>query len=404
VTASEAGIPESLRNNYYTQFLPRVGFAYRLNNKTTIRAGAGLYNMILLGSVFFSLTGTVQSDVRSFNNISPQGRPIFSLPETRPPGVTGVVGGSLGAFEFRTANQIDFRPPQMMQWNFSIDRELSSTTGLRLSYIANKSTHMPWAPDLNQAASSTQFFTQRPLTDRPFPNWGLIYSRDAGANSIYQSFQAELNRRFKSGFTLNSAYTLAKQLGDGAGPNPSGYAGETGGGRVTNSLNRRADRGDVYATRRHRFVNSLVYDLPFGRGRRLMSNANRFADAVLGGWSMSSLMIIQTGPFLTPTFSGGDPSGTNAPRAARNGRIGWVRRRVNWPSRIAPAGWTVPPSSARAACLEPPISSTAPSAYCPAATSPPLAASATRASASPSAQAPSAGTPVCARALFWPNA
>jgi hypothetical protein len=249
--------------------------------------------------------------------------------------VTGVVGGSLGAFEFRTANQIDFRPPQMMQWNFSIDRELSSTTGLRLSYIANKSTHMPWAPDLNQAASSTQFFTQRPLTDRPFPNWGLIYSRDAGANSIYQSFQAELNRRFKSGFTLNSAYTLAKQLGDGAGPNPSGYAGETGGGRVTNSLNRRADRGDVYATRRHRFVNSLVYDLPFGRGRRLMSNANRFADAVLGGWSMSSLMIIQTGPFLTPTFSGGDPSGTNAPRRGtqRPDRVGAATGELAEPDR-----------------------------------------------------------------------
>ena len=337
VTASEAGIPESLRNNYYAQFLPRLGFAYRLNNKTTIRAGAGMYNMILLGSIFFSLTGTVQSDVRSFNNVSPTGRPIFSLPDTRPPGVNGVVGGSLGAFEFRTANQIDFKPPQMLQWNLSIDRELSSTTGLRLSYIANKGTNMPWAPDLNQAPTSTQFFTQRPLTDRPFPNWGLIYSRDAGANSLYQSFQAELNRRFKGGFTFNGAYTLAKQLSDAAGPNPSGFAGETGGGRVTNSLNRAADRGDVYATRRHRMVNSLVYDLPFGRGRKLMANANRFADAVLGGWSVSSLMIIQTGPYLTPTFSAvGDPSGTNAPRRGtqRPDRLGAATGEVSDPTRV----------------------------------------------------------------------
>jgi hypothetical protein len=314
VTASEAGIPEGLRQNYYKQFLPRVGFAYRLNDKTTIRGGVGTYNMILLGSIFFSLTGTVQSDVRSFNNINAQGRPIFLLPDTRPGNETGVRAGSLGTFEFRTANQIDFKPPQMHQWNLTIDRQLSGNTGMRLSYIGNKSTQMPWAPDLNQAPSSTNFFTNRPLTDRPFPNWGLIYSRDAGANSIYNSMQAEVNRRFASGFTYSVAYTLAKHLGDAAGPNPSSFAGETGGGRVTNSYNRRADRGDVYATRRHRFVNNFVYELPFGKGRKFLAGSNRFADAVLGGWSLSSLIILQSGPFLTPTVSVGDPSGTNATR------------------------------------------------------------------------------------------
>ncbi len=335
VTASQAGIPESLRKNYYTQFLPRLGFAYRLNDKTTIRGGAGFYNMILLGSVFFSLTGTVQSDVRSFDNVNSQGKPIFVLPETRPANVSGVRAGSLGTFEFRTANQIDFKPPQMLQWNLTIDRQLNSSTGMRISYIANKSTNMPWAPDLNQPLSSTQYFANRPLTDRPFPNWGLIYSRDAGANAIYNSMQAEVNRRFTSGFTYSVAYTLAKNLADNAGPSPGSFAGETGGGRVTNSYNRRADRGDVYATRRHRFVNNLVYDLPFGKGRKFLTNSNRLADSVLGGWSLSSLIILQSGPFLTPTFSGGDPSGTNAPRrgAQRPDRVGAADGSVANPDR-----------------------------------------------------------------------
>ncbi len=337
VTASEAGIPESLRKNYYTQFLPRVGFAYRYNDKTTIRGGFGYYNMILLGSIFFSLTGTVQSDVRSFNNVDTNGRPIFSLPETRPANASGITSGSLGAFEFRTANQIDFKPPQMAQWNLTIDRQLNSTTGLRVSYIANKSTNMPWAPDLNQALPSTTYFAQRPLTDRPFPNWGLIYSRDAGANSIYNSMQAELNRRFAKGFTYSVAYTLAKHLSDAAGPNPGSFAGETGGGRVTNSLNRRADRGDVYATRRHRFVNNLVYDLPFGKGRRYMASANGVADAIFGGWSISSLIILQSGPFMTPVMSSaGDPSGTNATRRGtqRPDRVGAANGSVSDPTRV----------------------------------------------------------------------
>jgi hypothetical protein len=205
-----------------------------------------------------------------------------------------------------------------------VDRQLGEAMGLRLSYIGNKSTHMPWAPDINQPQSSTSFFTQRPLTDRPFPNWGLIYSRDAGANSVFNSVQAELNRRFAKGLSFNLSYTLAKHLSDAAGPRPTGWAGETGGGRVTNSLDRRADRGDVFATRRHRSLTTLVYELPFGKGRTFMNNAGRAADAIVGGWSISSILTLQTGPYLTPLFTGGDPSGTNAPRRGdqRPDRIG----------------------------------------------------------------------------------
>ncbi|MCC6291666.1 MAG: TonB-dependent receptor [Bryobacterales bacterium] len=333
ITAKDAGLPESLRNTYKTQFLPRVGLAYRLNNKTTLRASGGLYNMILMGSVFYSLTGTVQSDVRNFNNIGADGKPIFALPETRTPG-SGVRGGSLGTFEFRTANQIDFKPPQMFQWALTVDRELSRTTGLRVSYIGNRSYQLPWAPDVNQMTPSTSFYARRTSLDRPFPNWGLIFSRDAGANSFYNSLQFEVNRRFTSGLSFTTAYTLAKNLADNAGPAPTGFAGETGGGRVTNSLDRRADRGDVYATRRHRFVTTMVYQLPFGKGRKFMSGAGRAAELVLGGWQVSSILTLQSGPFLTPTFSGGDPSGTNAPSrgSQRPDRVGEANGSVSSPN------------------------------------------------------------------------
>jgi hypothetical protein len=323
VTAKEAGLPEALRNTYKAQFLPRIGFAYRMNDKTTLRLSYGQYNMILLGSVFFSLTGTVQSDVRNFNNVSESGAPIFTLPDTRTPG-SGVRGGAQGTFEFRTANQIDFKPPTMSQWGLSIDRQLGRNLGLRVSYVGNKSSHLPWAPDVNQMQPSTRFFAQRNSLDRPFPNWGLIFSRDAGANAFYNELQWELNRRFSNGLSFTSAYTFAKNLADNAGPAPGSFAGETGGGRVTNSLNRRGDRGDVYATRRHRFLTTMVYELPFGNGRKYMARANRAVDAVLGGWQISSILTLQSGPFLTPTFAGGDPSGTNAASrgASRPDRLG----------------------------------------------------------------------------------
>jgi outer membrane receptor protein involved in Fe transport len=334
VTAAEAGLPEALRLTYKKQFLPRVGLAYRLNDKTTVRLSGGLYNMIVMGSVFYSLTGTVQSDVRNFNNVGTDGKPIFALPDTRTPG-SGVRGGSVGTFEFRTANAIDFKPPQMLQWGLSIDRQLSNNTGIRVSYIGNRSYQLPWAPDVNQMTPSTSYYAQRTSLDRPFPNWGLIFSRDTGANAIYNSLQMELNRRFSKGLSFNTSYTLAKNLADNAGPAPSGFAGETGGGRVTNSLDRRADRGDVYATRRHRFLNTLVYELPFGKNRQFMSNANRAVDMVLGGWQISSILTLQSGPFLTPTFSGGDPSGTNGPSrgSQRPDRLGAANGTLDNPTR-----------------------------------------------------------------------
>lgn len=313
VTAKEAGLPEGLRKTFKTEFLPRLGFAYRLNPKTTIRGSGGIYNMLLLGSVFFSLTGTVQTDVRLFNNIGADGRPVFVLPETRTPG-SGVRGGSLGTFEFRTANEINFKPPHMLQWGLSVDRELSSTTGLRVSYIGNRSYQLPWAPDINMMAPSTTFFSQRSRLERPFPNWGLIFTRAPGGNALYNSLQVEVNRRFAQGLTYGLSYTLAKNLADNAGPAPSGFAGETGGGRVTNSLDRRGDRGNVYATRRHRFLNTFVWQLPFGQGRRWLSGAGRLPEAVLGGWQLSGVLTLQSGPYLTPVFSGsGDPSGSGAP-------------------------------------------------------------------------------------------
>jgi hypothetical protein len=149
------------------------------------------------------------------------------------------------------------------------------------------------------------------LTDRPFPYWGRIYAYDSGANSIYNQMQTEIDRRVRKDLTFSSAWTWAKNLTD-AGGNSNGFSSENGGGRVANSLNRRNDRGNVGPTRRHRSVSTAIYELPFGKGKKFMSSAPGVLDAVAGGWRISSIVLLQSGPWLTPQMSGGDPSGTNA--------------------------------------------------------------------------------------------
>ena len=71
-----------------------------------------------------------------------------------------------------------------------------------------------------------------------------------------------------------------------------------------------ADYGNVAFTRRHRFVSTFLYELPFGRDRRFASGIGRGLDALVGGWDVTGVTLFQSGPFLTPFFSNGDPSGT----------------------------------------------------------------------------------------------
>jgi hypothetical protein len=312
LTAKEANWPETLRFPWKKNFDPRVGFAYRpfSDTKTVIRGGAGIFTMTILGSVFYSLTAIHSSDVTAYQNSLQGGRPVFQWPQTS--GGVGIGSVPVGTQDFRTANGEHFRDPYSIQWNLSVEREVGWSTGLRVSYIGLRSIHLPWAPDLNQPQPSTTPFTRRPLTDRPFPNWNIIFSRDSGGNGIYNALQTELTHRFKSGLTLDSAWTWSKNIADNAGPAPSGYAAENGGGRNTNSLCRACDRGNVAASRRHRWISTFVYELPFGKGKQFGGSMNPIAHAIVGGWRLSGIMLLQTGPFLTPIMSGGDPSGTNA--------------------------------------------------------------------------------------------
>jgi len=312
--ANQAGWPDTLRFSQKKDFNPRFGFAFRPFNdtKTVIRGGVGRYTMTILGAVFYSLTGISSSDVREFTNTIQNGVPAFQLPQISTNG-SGVTSTPYGQAYFGTANDPHFKDPYSIQWNLSGERDLGWNTGLRVSYIALRSVQLPWAPEINQPQPSTVPYAQRPLTDRPFPYWGRINTRDTGANAIYNSMQTELTHRARGGLTLNGAWTWAKDLSDANGPTSSGFSGETGGGRVTNSLCRRCDRGNVGPVRRHRFLSSAVYELPFGKSRRFGSSWSPVLDAIGGGWHMSSILLLQTGPYLTATMSGGDPSGTNAP-------------------------------------------------------------------------------------------
>ncbi|HET6206486.1 MAG TPA: TonB-dependent receptor, partial [Terracidiphilus sp.] len=325
---SDAGFPSGLKNTPKTRFLPRFGFAYRPagNDRWAIRGGVGIYQINMLGSSFYSLTGTIQAQTQQFSNSYDPGTHAIGYQWPVIYGGAGSAGGTTnyGQDYFGTANSVNWKDPYTEQWSLSVDHDFGAGYGMRLSYIGSVTHQLVWAPDENTLPfSSTVSAYDQPFTARLFPNWGRINTRATGANSNYNSMQVNGNHRFQSGFEFHSTFTWANALADNQGPASVGFGGEGGGNRATSILSRRADYGRVYGTRRLRWNNTGLYDLPFGRGKMIGGNMSRAANLIAGGWRLSGIFTTQTGAYITPNFPSGqgDPSGTGS--GLNSSAAGW---------------------------------------------------------------------------------
>jgi hypothetical protein len=315
LSSSEAHLPSSLRKSQKDRVLPRVGLAWRPFNddKTAVRAGFGVYNTTMLGSIFFAMTNTLQAaSLNMFNSLTDTGM-AYMWPKSSP----GLGGPQYGTSSFNTPDQIDWKDPYSMQWNLSVDHQFGSNIGSRISYIGMKTDDLVWTPDLNAMSySTTTPATERDLKERPFPNWGAINSHLNGAQANYEALQVEVNHRTQHGVTFESAYTWAKNLADNSGSNSSSFQSENGdnSSHSTYLYDRALDYGNVNGTRHHRWSTTGVYELPFGHGRSFASNANGFENTIIGGWQLSGIFLWQTGPYLSAHIpsADADPSGTGS--------------------------------------------------------------------------------------------
>jgi outer membrane receptor protein involved in Fe transport len=316
VTAQSLGLPKTFRRADKNNWAPRFGFAYQLNQKTVLRGGIGAFYGHFSGVVPAAVSGGPFSLSTTSNNSFVNGQPVFTF--AQPFAAAGVPG----ALNLNGISP-DLRNHVSTQYSFTIEREITSTTGIRINYIGAKGSQLPYQRNINQPLPSTTPFS---AARRPYPRYNNIIFAESGANSLYSGLQVQLNRRFHNGFLLSSAWTWAKSLSD---------VDDTGSAElntvIENAYDRRRDRSDIYSVPRHQWMNQVLYEVPFGK------------TAWWGGWQLSALINLSTGNFLNPQFTGSDPSGTNnvGGRPDVAGEVRYPETLASWFDRSA---FTVPPA------------------------------------------------------------
>jgi hypothetical protein len=180
--------------------------------------------------------------------------------------------------------------------------------GVRFSYTGSAGRDLEAMIDQNQVPANTLGYAQV-AASRPYPLWSILQSVANIAQSNYNSGTIELSRHTGKGLTYDASYTFTRDLSNDGGATPSAFA-VAGGSFLTDRFHPGLDYGNVIYDRRHRFLATYLYDLPFGHGQPWLSTGS-LANALTGGWQLGGITILQSGPFLTPYQQSVDPANTN---------------------------------------------------------------------------------------------
>lgn len=313
ITPQQAGVPNGLLFNQHDNWAPRFGLAFRPSddNKTVIRAGAGIFYLLQSGN------NTVSQPILNLPFIVDESisQPVVNgLPTTRAENLFQPFSADSS---FNTPYLATFDPhnrvPYLAEWNFAIQRELMPNMALELSYVGSKGTHLEEMYPFNVPMVNPN--DQRPYQERlPFPAFSSGSFLANANNSTYHSLQVKLEKRYSNGLSFLASYAWQKSL--------DGTTNDQNGDGADNPFNLHTMKGPSNIDIEHRFVFSYGYELPFGRGKAFGSNMPRVLDELVGGWQLAGITTFQTGLPFTPQLGQSDPANVNYAYARRPDVIG----------------------------------------------------------------------------------
>jgi hypothetical protein len=299
----------SLHKRDNNNFQPRLGLAWHPLERWAFRAGFGVNTV----DVKFPLRrGNFDEYVAQANLERAPGdpRPLFTLSQGPPSfnynirenGTSPFLGVNFGARNVEWWDP-NLHNPTVLNWNGSIQYQLGSNYLIEFLYQGSKGMDLVERWEINTfpvdfgkddpALRAAAF--RAPQNFRPYPHFGSIRYRSNFGRSEYHGGTIKVEKRYSHGLSFLTHYTLSRAMNtqdddnSGSGPEP-----------LTN-------RGREWALashhRKHSFMSNVIYELPFGEGRRFLNRGGAM-DAIFGNWSISAIQAFQSGNPLTFTFAG----------------------------------------------------------------------------------------------------
>jgi Carboxypeptidase regulatory-like domain len=286
---------------------PRVGIAWNVdgNGRTAVRASFGLH----------------QSLLDNLNYRLGQSAPFNTTFSYAGVPVSNPTGGKAGLIS-PSSVQTDIQTPAVLAWTFKIEQEIAPATSLTVGYAGSHGYHQILSGDLNEPAfvtcpnsscptgvsSGTIYY---PTTVKANPAVANTTSWFSSGVSSYNALEVDLRHNFQHGFQFRGNYTWSKNLDDGSAWNTSVSANTPAFVSVPQLL--KLDWGPAATDVRHLAAFNGSYDLPFGRGRRFLSDTGTIGDRFVSGFTLSSIVNLQTGFPFSPQL-GYNPTGSGDTR------------------------------------------------------------------------------------------
>ncbi len=298
----------------FRQWMPHLGFAYQLNQRTVVRGGYGAVSFFEGNSFNQRLTAIYPFMQAAGFSVSAPTTTSVSTPNTAEEGFTAsdtTVQYSSSDNGY-TAYPQNMQPAYVQEWNLTAEYALTSTATLQAGYVGEQGQHIEDYGNVNQytvndVQTSAPFYNSQYLGVNGIDsalgvggNGGVLIT-ESRAKMGYNALQAVLRQRLNHGLEYTVNYTWGKAMTNSLGNyflNVNGFSGA-----FQNYYNSQADWGPAGYDVHHNVSATGVYALPVGRGQEFLPNANRAMDEIVGGWKLSTAIAGYSG--FPETITGG---------------------------------------------------------------------------------------------------
>jgi hypothetical protein len=283
-------------------FAPRLGWAWSPTEKWSYRAGTGIFYMQDTGNPRFDMARNLSGRKRD-NTLATAPDLTFQVP-FRGVGSANDCGVAPPLVclsnVYVLGNMPDRKTPYMLQYLFNVQRELNTSTALEVGYLGSHSYRLERMFDWNETTPGASGTVQ---SRKPYPEYTKVQEIGNVAEAKYNSLAVKLTRRLHDGLSVLGGYTLSKSTDNGSGIRT--LDGDTLFPQNSNCLE--CEWGLSVFDVRHRFVTSVLYELPFGGSKPYLQTGT--GAAILGGWQISAIVSASSG-FPRTAYTGTDVSNT----------------------------------------------------------------------------------------------